>query len=73
MLWGIYNTIIVIILLNLLIALMNVAMDAIVENKVASWKYHRYGWDRGFFTVRFATSAITNPKPLIYFSLLRNG
>ena len=47
MLWGIYNTIIVIILLNLLIALMNVAMDAIVENKVASWKYHRYGCDWG--------------------------
>ena len=40
-LWGIYNTIIVIILLNLLIALMNVAMEAIVENKVASWKYQR--------------------------------
>ena len=39
--WGTYNVIIVIILLNLLIAMMNVAMEAITEDRVASWKYHR--------------------------------
>ena len=39
--WGVYNIIVVVILLNLLIALMNEAMENITENKLANWKYHR--------------------------------
>ena len=40
-LWAIYNIVTVIVLLNILIALMNATMESIVDNKVASWKYHR--------------------------------
>lgn len=40
-LWIIYNVIVTIILLNLLVAMMNVAMNEVVENRVSSWKYHR--------------------------------
>ncbi len=40
-LWFLYNAIVVIVLLNLLIALMNAATNAIVEDRVVSWKYHR--------------------------------
>ncbi len=40
-LWFIYNGIVVIVLLNLLIALMNVATNAVVEDRISSWKYHR--------------------------------
>ena len=39
-LWGVYNTIVAIILLNLLIAMMSGAMDEMTTYKVASWKYN---------------------------------
>ncbi len=44
LLWFAYNAIVVIVLLNLLIALMNVATNAVVEDRVVSWKYHRQGY-----------------------------
>ena len=40
-LWALYNTIVAIVLLNLLIALMNATMSIIQENKINSWKYNR--------------------------------
>ncbi|XP_059092149.1 short transient receptor potential channel 5-like [Tigriopus californicus] len=57
--WGVYNVIIVVILLNLLIALMNEAMESITENKLASWKYHRtHVW------MDYCNNAIVLPAPL---------
>eukprot|EP00095_Tigriopus_kingsejongensis_P004592 maker-scaffold416_size178335-snap-gene-0.25 protein:Tk04592 transcript:maker-scaffold416_size178335-snap-gene-0.25-mRNA-1 annotation:"short transient receptor potential channel 5-like" len=64
-LWGIYNVIIVVILLNLLIALMNEAMASITENKLASWKYHRtHVW------MDYCNKAVVLPAPMNLINLM---
>ena len=58
-LWGLYNIIVVIILLNLLVALLSVLMSTIQERKLDTWKYHRtHLW------IKYCSKTVVLPSPL---------
>lgn len=61
-LWGFYNVLVTIIMLNLLIALMSSTMEAIQSGKIVNWKFH---WTQLWMEYCFKSIILPPPMNLL--------